>query len=120
MAIFDFERLGARTNPDAQWRQRTTEMCLFKAWELQRDVCLVGQTVLREILSCPSMGNFERLWIGPLDVSDQARIVRMKDQGPESACNQNTLNWSLWLRVHFDHSAGSSMLLQRKPGKEWI
>jgi len=99
VVIYDFDDIGVPTDADKKWRQASTEQWLKNLAHETKDVCLLGQMVLGEILACPSAAKLGTVNFCLLDVSDYERIVRLKKRNTGQA-DQNMLNWSSWLRMH--------------------
>lgn len=99
IAVYDFDDIGVPKGADKKWRQESTEKWLQKLLSEEKDACLLGQTVLGEILSCPSAKEIDKINFCLLDVSDFERIKRLKKRNTYDA-DQNMLNWSAWLRMH--------------------
>jgi hypothetical protein len=55
IAVYDFDDIGVPEDADKRWRQESTEKWLKKLLGGGKDACLLGQIVLGEILSCPSV-----------------------------------------------------------------
>ena len=55
IAVYDFDDIGVPEGADKKWRQESTEKWLQKLLSEGKDACLLGQIVLGEILSCPSV-----------------------------------------------------------------
>lgn len=99
IAIYDFDAIGVPEGADKKWRQESTEKWLQKLLSDGKDACLLGQIVLGEILSCPSVKQIDKINFCLLEVSDFERIRRLKKRDTYGA-DQNMLNWSAWLRMH--------------------
>lgn len=97
--IFDFDDIGVPPNADKKWRQESTEKWIKKILKNEKPSILLGQMVLGEILASPSSKNLKNINAILLDCDDVTRINRLKKRGTYGA-NQDTLNWSAWLRVH--------------------
>lgn len=101
MVIHDFDDIGVPDNPDKIWRQRSTEQWLQSYLKNREDdFCICGQIVLGEILACPSAKQIDKINILLLDVSDIERIRRLRLRNTYGV-NQDMLNWSSWLRMHY-------------------
>src|SRR5204862_6465974 len=70
VAVYDFDDIGVPDGADKKWRQESTEKWLQKLLSDDKDVCLLGQLVLGEILACPSAKQIDKLHFCLLDVSD--------------------------------------------------
>ena len=99
IAVYDFDDIGVPEGADKKWRQESTEKWLQKLLSEGKDVCLLGQIVLGEILACPSARQIDKINFCLLDVSDFERIRRLKKRNTYGA-DQNMLNWAAWLRMH--------------------
>lgn len=97
--IYDFDDIGVPKDADKKWRQESTEKWLLELLKDDKDVCLLGQIVLGEILACPSAKMLGKINFCLLDVSDYERISRLKKRNTYGI-DQNMLNWSSWLRMH--------------------
>lgn len=99
ITIYDFDDLGVPEGADKRWRQESTEKWLERLLKDDKDVCLIGQIVLGEILACPSAKQIKQVNFCLLDVNDFERLKRLKRRNTYGA-DQNMLNWSSWLRIH--------------------
>jgi gluconate kinase len=99
VAIYDFDDIGVPADADKKWRQQATEKWLQKIVAQKRDVCLMGQMVLGEIVACPSARALGKISFCFFDVGDFERVQRLKKRGGYSV-DQNMLNWASWLRMH--------------------
>ncbi len=99
ISVYDFDEIGVPDGADKRWRQESTEKWLQKLLKENKDVCLLGQMVLGEILACPSARQLDRVNFCLLDVLDVERIRRLKRRNIYGA-DQNMLNWAAWLRMH--------------------
>lgn len=97
--VVDFDDIGVPENADKVWRQESTEKWLQYYLHQNKPMVICGQMVAGEILSCPSFSKIDAIKICLLDCSDIERIRRLKKRGSYDA-NQDTLNWSAWLRMH--------------------
>ncbi|MCD6055565.1 MAG: hypothetical protein K0R12_527 [Gammaproteobacteria bacterium] len=89
MGVYDFDDIGVPQGADKKWRQASTEKWLQKLLTQSEDVCLLGQTVLGEILACPSARQIEEIYFCLLDVSDFERVQRLKKRntyGTDKIC----------------------------------
>lgn len=98
--IYDFDDIGIPENADTSWRQEATEKWLQKITSDQKNICLLGQIVLGEILACPTANELEKINYCLLDVDDFERIQRIRLRGSEKEATQEMLNWASWLRMH--------------------
>lgn len=99
ISIYDFDDIGVPKDADTLWRQASTEKWLQRLLSENKDVCLLGQIVLGEILACPCAQKIDKLSFCLLDVSDIERIRRLEQRNTYGA-DQNMLNWAAWLRMH--------------------
>ncbi len=99
IAVYDFDDIGVPDAANKRWRQESTEKWLQKLLKCDKNVCLLGQIVLGEILACPSAKQIDKVNFCLLDVSDFERIGRLKRRKTYGV-DQNMLNWSAWLRMH--------------------
>jgi len=99
VSVYDFDDIGVPEGADKRWRQESTEKWLKKMLKENKDVCLLGQIVLGEILACPSASKMGKVHFCLLDVNDFERIQRLKKRNTYGV-DQNMLNWSSWLRMH--------------------
>jgi len=99
VSVYDFDDIGVPENADKKWRQESTEKWLQKLLQADKDIFLLGQMVLGEILACPSAKKLGLIKFCLLDVSDYQRIARLKKRNTYGA-DQNMLNWASWLRMH--------------------
>ena len=99
-AIYDFDDIGIPENADTSWRQEATEKWLQKITSDKKNICLLGQMVLGEIMACPTAKELEKINYFLLDVDDFERIKRIKLRGSEREATQDMLNWASWLRMH--------------------
>ena len=99
ISLFDFDDIGIPEHANTSWRQQATEKWLRQLLSHQQHACLLGQTVLGEILACPSAAKIKKIHFCLLDVSDIERVERLK-QDFKHNCHQGMLNWSSWLRMH--------------------
>lgn len=99
--VYDFDDIGVPDNADKKWRQEATEKWVSQLTTNgnNNNVILLGQMVLGEILASPSAKQLDKIELILLDCKDQVRIDRLKSRNTYGA-NQDTLNWSAWLRVH--------------------
>ncbi len=100
VAVYDFDDIGVPHGADKKWRQESTEKWLHQLLSDGKDACLLGQIVLGEILACPSATQIDKVNLCLLDVSDFKRIRRLQNRNTYGA-DQNMLNWSSWLRMHY-------------------
>jgi GTPase SAR1 family protein len=98
--IYDFDDIGIPENANTSWRQEATEKWLQKIISDQKDVCLLGQMVLGEIMACPTAAKLEKINYCLLDVYDFERIQRIESRGSKGEATQGMLNWASWLRMH--------------------
>jgi hypothetical protein len=79
IAVYDFDDIGAPEGADKKWCQESTEKWLQKLLSEGKDACLLGQIVLRKILSCPSAKKIDKIiWKGhafAVKVNHQKRII---------------------------------------------
>ncbi len=97
--VYDFDDIGVPNDADKKWRQEVTEKWLQKLLQENKDVCLLGQMVLGEILACPSAKQISKINFCLLDVTDFERINRLRQRNTYGI-EQNMLNWASWLRMH--------------------
>jgi len=97
--VYDFDDVGVPNGADKKWRQEVTEKWLQKLLQENKDVCLLGQMVLGEILACPSAKQINKINFCLLDVEDFERIKRLRQRNTYGV-EQNMLNWASWLRMH--------------------
>lgn len=97
--VYNFDDFGVPEGAGKKWRQESTEKWLQKLIQEEKDVCLLGQLVLGEILACPSAKQIDHINFCLLDVDDFERIKRLKTRNTHGV-DQNMLNWSSWLRMH--------------------
>lgn len=100
MEIVDFDDIGVPENASKKWRAESTEKWLQKFLLQNKDMVILGQMVLGEIISCPSYRLIKELKALLLDCNDVERINRLKKRGNQNIINQDMLNWSYWLRKH--------------------
>lgn len=101
--IHDFDEVRVPPNADKVWRQKTTEEWIRKYLNrpfTDKPFVLCGGTIVGEILACPSAQSLGTFNILLLDVTDKERVHRLKMRGSSDA-NQDMLNWSSWIRMHF-------------------
>lgn len=142
--VYDFDEIEIPENLNntwtgTKWRQETTEKWLQKIINHDRNVCLVGQIVLGEILACPSAEKIlsknlsynnqsSKIQYCLLDVIDFERIRRLKERDQEQEnnkvhtskieqndINQNTLNWATWLRMHIQDPQWEQHVITENP-----
>jgi hypothetical protein len=113
IAVYDFDDIGVPDGADKKWRQESTEKWLQKLLNEGKDVCLLGQIVLGEILSCPSAKQIDKINFCLLDVSDFERIQRLKKRNTYGS-DQNMLNWSAWLRMHHQDPQWAPHVIQEE------
>lgn len=99
ISVYDFDDIGVPEGADKKWRQASTEKWLQHLLQKNKDVCLLGQMVLGEILACPSAQKIQKINFCLLDVSDFERIQRLKSSTSHDI-DQHILNWAAWLRMH--------------------
>lgn len=99
VALHDFDDIGVPSHADKAWRQASTEQWLQKLLCEKKEVCLLGQMVLGELLACPSIRWLNDIHFCLLDVNDDERVVRLKKRNTGHA-NQTMLNWASWQRMH--------------------
>lgn len=97
--VVDFDDIGVPANADKTWRQESTEKWLGRYLAQDKPMVICGQMVIGEIISCPSFSKIDGIKVCLLDCSDLERVKRLKERGTYGA-NQDTLNWSAWLRMH--------------------
>jgi len=97
--LVDFDDIGVPEDDDTVWQQTTTEAGLKQLNQQKKPVILLGQVVLGELVASPSFKRFDEVTYIFLDVSDEQRLNRLSSHAP-SLCNQDTLNWSAWQRMH--------------------
>lgn len=98
VVVYDFDDIGVPEGADKKWRQESTEKWLQELLNVNNNACLLGQYVLGEILSCPSVKQIEQVNFCLLDVSDVERVTRLRNGN--RYVDQNMLNWAAWLRMH--------------------
>jgi hypothetical protein len=106
LAVHDFDELGVPPDADLVWRQRSLELWVRRAAELNSegtDVLLTGQSPLGEVLACPSTPLVGGVHVCLVDCDDEDRIERLRQRddrrwGP--ADEQDFLNWAAWMRDH--------------------
>ncbi len=96
--VFEFDSIGVPKDADTQWRQQTTEQWLRKILEEEKNVTLVGQMAIGELLACPSALKIQNINYYFLDVQDKQRVERLKQRGDTP--DKHTLAWADWLRKH--------------------
>ena len=99
IAVYDFDDIGVPENADKKWRQESTGKWLQKLLNEDKDVCLLGQMVLGEILACPSAKAMDKVNLCLLEADDFQRIQRLKKRNTYDA-EPHMLHWASWLRMH--------------------
>lgn len=101
LALHDFDEVGVPTAPTPEWRIGANEEWLRRALRCQamgRDMLLVGQTPLGELLACPLAIELDGIAACLLDCDDLERRHRLsrrpEDFGPEH------FSWAEWQRRH--------------------
>jgi hypothetical protein len=101
--VNNFADLGVPANPDARWRQETTELWLRTYLEKhqpqRRNVVVSGEAILGEILACPSIDQVDAFHTCLLDCDDVTRVDRLRARGTYGP-NMQILCWAAYLRVH--------------------
>src|SRR6185503_1868272 len=102
-AVQDFADLGVPENPDARWRQETTERWLRTYIERHqpqgRHVVVSGEAIFGEILCSPSIERVDAFHACLLDCDDVTRVDRLRTRGTYGP-NMQILCWAAFLRVH--------------------
>lgn len=106
LVVHDFDEIGVPSDADLRWRQRSLEQWLRRVLRHQRegrDVLLLGQSPLGEILAAPSAVELDGIAAALLDVADDERLRRLarRDPGrwPEER-QRAFLGWAEWHRRH--------------------
>jgi len=101
--VHDFADLGMPENPDARWRQETTERWLRTYIERHqpqgRHVVVSGEAIFGEILCSPSIERVDAFHACLLDCDDVTRVDRLRTRGTYGP-NMQILCWAAFLRVH--------------------
>jgi hypothetical protein len=101
--VHDFADLGVPENPDARWRQETTELWLRTYIEKHqpqgRHAVVSGEAILGEILCSPSIDQVDAFHACLLDCDDVTRVDRLRARGTYGP-NMQILCWAAFLRVH--------------------
>jgi hypothetical protein len=101
--VHDFADLGVPANPDARWRQETTERWLRTYIEKHqpegRHVAVSGEAIFGEILCAPSIDQVDEFHACLLDCDDVTRVDRLHARGNHGP-NMAMLCWAAYLRVH--------------------
>jgi hypothetical protein len=102
-AVHDFADLGVPENPDARWRQETTELWLRtyidKHQPQGRHAVVSGEAIFGEILCSPSIDQVDAFHACLLDCDDVTRVDRLRTRGTYGP-NMQILCWAAFLRVH--------------------
>jgi hypothetical protein len=102
-ALHDFADLGVPDNPDARWRQETTELWLRtyidKHQPQGRHAVVSGEAIFGEILCSPSIDQVDAFHACLLDCDDVTRVDRLRTRGTYGP-NMQILCWAAFLRVH--------------------
>ena len=102
-AVHDFADLGVPENPDARWRQETTELWLRTYIEKHqpqgRHVVVSGEAIFGEILCSSSIDQVDTFHVCLLDCDDVTRVDRLRARGTYGP-NMQILCWAAFLRVH--------------------
>jgi hypothetical protein len=102
-AVHDFADLGVPENPDARWRQETTELWLRAYIEKHqpqgRHVVVSSEAIFGEILCSPSIDQVDAFHACLLDCDDVTRVDRLRTRGTYGP-NMQILCWAAFLRVH--------------------
>jgi hypothetical protein len=99
MELYDFDEIGVPKVFPEHWRKKETEKWLERVLKGDNDVCLLGQTVLGEILACPSINKLDKINYCLLDCSDEERARRLNSRG-DGVDISNMLGWASWMREH--------------------
>ncbi len=103
LTVHDFADLGVSANPDACWRQETTEGWLRAYIERHqpqgRHVVVSGEAIFGEILCSPSIDQVDGVHTCLLDCADVTRVDRLRARGTY-APNMQILCWAAYLRMH--------------------
>ena len=102
-AVHDFADLGVPENPDARWRQETTELWLRTYIEKHqpqgRHAVVSGEAIFGEILCSPSIDQVDAFHACLLDCDNVTRVDRLRARGTYGP-NMQILCWAAYLRVH--------------------
>lgn len=115
--VVDFDDIGVPECADKIWRQVSTEKWLQHALLQERPMVICGQMVIGEIISCPSFHKIKKLEGYLLDCADIQRINRLRKRDTYGA-NQDTLNWSAWLRLHHTDPAWEKHVITENAWEE--
>jgi len=101
--VHDFADLGAPADPDARWRQETTELWLRtytrKHQPQGQHLVVSGEAIFGEILCSPSIDQVDAVHACLLDCDDVTRVDRLRARGTY-APNMQILCWAAYLRMH--------------------
>jgi hypothetical protein len=101
--VHDFADLGVPENPDARWRQETTELWLRTYIEKHqpqgRNVVVSGEAIFGKILCSPSIEQVDAFHACLLDCDDVTRVDRLRARGTYGP-NMQILCWAAYLRMH--------------------
>jgi hypothetical protein len=123
-AIHDFAEVGVPANPDALWRQETTEFWartyVQKYQAHGRHAVICGEAVFGEIWASPSIDQVDACHACLLDCDDITRVDRLRGRatyGPD----MHILCWAAWLRVHSVDPGWCPEVIQAKshPAMRW-
>ncbi|MBM3801688.1 MAG: hypothetical protein FJW26_05165 [Acidimicrobiia bacterium] len=102
-SVQDFAGLGVPPNPDARWRQETTELWIRTYVEKHQPqgehLAVSGEAIFGEILCCPSFDRADVIRACLLDCDDMTRVERLRLRGTHEP-NMPMLCWAAYLRVH--------------------
>lgn len=101
--IHDFADMGVPANPDAHWRQETTELWMQTYIEKHQPqgqhMVVSGEAIFGEILCAPSIDQVDAFHTCLLDCDDVTRVDRLRARGTYGP-NMQILCWAAYLRVH--------------------
>ena len=120
IAVHDVDEPGApRDAPTEYWARRALE------YQSQgRDMFVVGQAPLGEVLAAPSAPLLDGIAMCLLDVADDVRRDRLAQRDPgkwDAAATDAFINWAIWHRGHArDPRHRPEVLATRhSPGMAW-
>ncbi|MBA3954609.1 hypothetical protein H0X48_04800, partial [Candidatus Dependentiae bacterium] len=99
--VYDFDEKGVPINSDQQWRQKTTDYWLIKAFQnsqINKSTIICGVVVPAEVI-CSTVKPALPLCFGFIKVSDVIIKSRLQARGWGDQLVQDNINWANYLEA---------------------
>ncbi|HEY3774796.1 MAG TPA: hypothetical protein VGL69_17470 [Solirubrobacteraceae bacterium] len=108
--------VGPEPVPTLAWRQRSTELVVGRALELQaqgRDLLLAGDPVAAgEVFAAPSAAELDGIAVCLLDLEPDAQAARLSARGDDPSLFVHHIAFADWMRAHARDAGHMPQVLQ--------